>query len=195
VYDLINKRLSQTYKEVPQSMIRLDWILKHVVGDVLDVGCNDGPFTIEIAKAGHDVIGVDFLADLILKAWENVEKHAEEEWVERVVFECADAEDLPYDDGQFDTVVLTETLEHVRNPRTTLKEAHRVLIKNGRLLLTVPNFNIPQSTHYNLFDMDKLMKLLDGLFVIEEPDFDFASIYVIGKKIDLNKGARHGTPS
>jgi SAM-dependent methyltransferase len=187
MHALLNKPLSETYREVPQFMKRLEWILKHVEGDVLDVGCNDGPFTIEIAKKGHDVVGVEILADLVLKAWDIVEKNASEEWASRIAFEVADAENLPYDDAQFDTVAMTETLEHVRNPRVALREAHRVLVKNGKLLLTVPNFNIPQETHYHQFDMAKLLKLLDGLFIIEQTDFDMGSIYVIGRKIQVGR--------
>jgi ubiquinone/menaquinone biosynthesis C-methylase UbiE len=44
------------------------------------------------------------------------------------------AEALPFDGGEFDTVVCTFTLCSVTSPQTALSEARRVLKKGGRLL-------------------------------------------------------------
>jgi ubiquinone/menaquinone biosynthesis C-methylase UbiE len=44
------------------------------------------------------------------------------------------AEDLPFDDDSFDTVVATLVLCTVGNPQNALAEARRVLIEGGRLL-------------------------------------------------------------
>ena len=47
---------------------------------------------------------------------------------------------LPYPDGGFDTVLLCEVIEHmVSDPVFVLREIHRVLAPQGRLLLTTPN--------------------------------------------------------
>jgi ubiquinone/menaquinone biosynthesis C-methylase UbiE len=46
----------------------------------------------------------------------------------------ASAEDLPFDDGSFDTVVATLVLCTVDDPRRALAEARRVLVEGGRLL-------------------------------------------------------------
>jgi len=48
-------------------------------------------------------------------------------------------EKLPFKSGFFDYVVAAEVLEHLSNPGTCLKEIRRVLKKNGKLLVTVPN--------------------------------------------------------
>jgi SAM-dependent methyltransferase len=50
----------------------------------------------------------------------------------------ADVAALPFGSGQFDAAILSEVLEHVRNPRGTLEEAFRVLKPGGQLLLSVP---------------------------------------------------------
>jgi SAM-dependent methyltransferase len=47
-------------------------------------------------------------------------------------------ERLPFRDGAFDTVVLSEVLEHVREPGPVLQEARRVLRAGGALLVTAP---------------------------------------------------------
>jgi ubiquinone/menaquinone biosynthesis C-methylase UbiE len=46
----------------------------------------------------------------------------------------APAEDLPFDDGSFDTVVATLVLCTVQDPARALAEARRVLVEGGRLL-------------------------------------------------------------
>jgi SAM-dependent methyltransferase len=46
----------------------------------------------------------------------------------------ATAEALPFEDGEFDTVVCTFTLCSVRDPQASLAEARRVLAPAGRLL-------------------------------------------------------------
>ena len=45
---------------------------------------------------------------------------------------------LPLGDGEVDTVLCTETLEHVVEPAAFLRELRRVLAPAGRLVLTVP---------------------------------------------------------
>jgi SAM-dependent methyltransferase len=47
-------------------------------------------------------------------------------------------EALPFRDGSFDTVVISEVLEHVREPAAVLGEALRVVRPGGALLVTVP---------------------------------------------------------
>jgi ubiquinone/menaquinone biosynthesis C-methylase UbiE len=46
----------------------------------------------------------------------------------------ASAEDLPFDDGSFDTVVATLVLCTVGDPQRALAESRRVLVEGGRLL-------------------------------------------------------------
>jgi ubiquinone/menaquinone biosynthesis C-methylase UbiE len=46
----------------------------------------------------------------------------------------APAEDLPFDDGTFDTVVATLVFCTVQNPTRAVAEARRVLVEGGRLL-------------------------------------------------------------
>jgi SAM-dependent methyltransferase len=45
---------------------------------------------------------------------------------------------LPFDDGDFDTVLLTDVLEHIAQPRALLGEVARVLAPGGKAIVTVP---------------------------------------------------------
>ncbi len=55
----------------------------------------------------------------------------------------ADVRWLPFRDRAFDTVVMTDVIEHipVNNELIALKQIRRVLRNNGRLILSTPNHN------------------------------------------------------
>lgn len=46
--------------------------------------------------------------------------------------------DLPFEEGMADLVILTEVLEHLKEPQKILFEANRILKKDGYLILTTP---------------------------------------------------------
>ena len=49
-----------------------------------------------------------------------------------------DMQHLPYQDGVFDIVVHSDTLEHVPDPLAGLRECYRVLVPGGYCVFTVP---------------------------------------------------------
>jgi ubiquinone/menaquinone biosynthesis C-methylase UbiE len=50
-----------------------------------------------------------------------------------------DKENIPFEDNMFDTILCDSILEHTLNPKGLLLEISRVLKKNGKLILCVPN--------------------------------------------------------
>lgn len=97
-------------------------------GKVLDLGCGDGLFMEFLKKKGCDVKGVDISP----KAVERCIKKG----LDAVVLDF-DGKDLPFENGQFDTVVMLDVLEHLYFPLETLREANRVA---KRVVLVTPNF-------------------------------------------------------
>jgi ubiquinone/menaquinone biosynthesis C-methylase UbiE len=106
-------------------------------GKGLDIGCGNGPLTIQIAMRypRAEVVGIDYWG----KAWEYskriCDRNAEIEGVaQRVAFERARASSLPFDDGAFKLVVsnlVFHEVRDVRDKKKLLKEALRVVKKGG----------------------------------------------------------------
>lgn len=50
-------------------------------------------------------------------------------------------EPLPYSDSSFDTVIISDVIEHLENPSFVLREINRVLIDGGKMILATPHAN------------------------------------------------------
>ena len=100
-------------------------LFPQVQGTIADVGCGAQPFR-DLLRADVRYIGLDIDA-------------AEEKFGYRTAdIRPIRGELLPLDDGEVDAVLCTETLEHVLEPRSLLREIERALKPGGRLILTVP---------------------------------------------------------
>ncbi len=101
-------------------------------GSVLDVGCGEGVLTARWAErlGTGRVVGID-LEDPKL----------ESEWAKRrrgnLEFRATQAEELPFDENEFDLVAAIEALEHIPDPGRTLAEMTRVA--GSHLLVSVPH--------------------------------------------------------
>ena len=100
-------------------------------GMILDVGCGSGQFTGILVKylASYETItGVDVDEKTLREAGKNFPG-------KEFIFHTASAQDLPFDEGSFDTAVISRALHHMENPVRTLEEMHRVLRPGGYLLI------------------------------------------------------------
>ena len=103
-------------------------------GTVLDVGTGPGALAVAIAQrcAECTVIGIDLAPEMLASA----EARARDVGVsERVRFEVADAAALPLADGSVDVAVSTLSLHHWRDVPAILRELHRVVRSDGRVLI------------------------------------------------------------
>lgn len=94
----------------------------HLTGRTLDVGCGSKPYR-------------SFCHSSLYVGLEIYSKEGKEEKPADVLY---DGHDFPFRDGQFDSVLTSQVLEHVFSPDEFLGEIRRVLKVGGILLLTVP---------------------------------------------------------
>jgi len=92
---------------------------------VLDIGCGAGFLANELARHGHQVIGLDAAPDSLAVA----EAH---DRTGRVTYVRGDARELPWAAGAFEAVCAMDLLEHVEEPAQVVEEAARVLVPGGR---------------------------------------------------------------
>ena len=147
-------------------------------GAVLDLGCGDGRLTIELRA--RRIVG----ADVSRVALDRARARVADRGIELV--ELTPGAVMPFDDGEFDLVLLAETIEHVADVQTLLAEARRVLRPDGELAVTTPahgrrtglsllirgferSFD-PLSPHVRFFSRDSLRGML------REAGFDVRSV-------------------
>jgi SAM-dependent methyltransferase len=97
---------------------------------VLDVACGTGNLALPAARKGAVVTGVDIAPNLI----EQARARAEAENLE-CRFEEGDAENLPYADASFDTVVTMFGAMFAPRPDVTASELVRVCRPGGRIAM------------------------------------------------------------
>lgn len=100
-------------------------VLSACQGSVLDVGCGAQPYR-KLLPANVSYTGID-TAD--------AQSHFGYTVPDTLYFQ---GDTWPVVSGSIDTVIATETLEHVAHPEKFLAEAKRVLKPDGWLVLTVP---------------------------------------------------------
>jgi SAM-dependent methyltransferase len=131
---------------------------------VLDAGCGDGILT-RFLSTRHSYVGVDFSTRLLLRA---VRYH-------RGVYIRGDLGHLPFSDDSFDVAVSLQVLQYLRRPEEALREISRVLRKDGKLFLSLPN---AESFKYRLqgtppiqlqrFDHVNMRLMLTGIFEVQD---------------------------
>lgn len=104
---------------------------------VLEVACGRGGFVKELSRAGAHVTGCDLSLAALRVGHEKL--RALGNGVSSALVQ-GDAQVLPFADDSFDIVVSCETIEHVPEVKSALREMWRVTCPGGRLLLTTPNY-------------------------------------------------------
>ena len=99
---------------------------------ILDIGTGKGLAAIEIARRGVPVTSVDVSEEELRMAFLNA-RAAE---VDRNIhFHIGDANELPFDDDQFELVTMINVLHHLDEVEGIFGEVSRVLAPEGRFLV------------------------------------------------------------
>ena len=101
------------------------------LGDLLDIGSGRGGSLKLLGSRAQRAVGVDIDADARQLARAELLLAG----VENCSLRKGDMYELPFADGEFDTVILDDVLGTAERPMTALSEARRLLKPAGRLLL------------------------------------------------------------
>ena len=99
--------------------------------EVLELAAGPGLLAKHVAPAARRMIATDYSDGMIAEAKKG-------ESPANLIFEVADAMQLPYADDSFDVVLIANALHIVPDPEQVLREIDRVLRPGG--LLIAPNF-------------------------------------------------------
>lgn len=131
-------------------------LLSHLIEGqkVLEPGCGNGDLSIEVAKRGFDVTGLDISKAGIRQA---IQQRKTDNLDTNTEFLVGDGTRLPFPDSSFDSILLAEVLKHVRSSKKLLDEAIRVVRNGGRIIISVPDgLLIPWPGHLRIFLKDTL---------------------------------------
>ena len=174
-------------------------------GSILDIGCGTGEFLATMKSAGWDTTGLEPDEGARLQAQQ---KGLAVEPSERL-FDLASE--------QFDVITMWHVLEHVHQLHEYLDTIHRLLKKDGKLLIAVPNYLSKDATHYGehwaAYDVPRhlyhftpeAMKVLQashGLHIFSVKALTFDGFYVSilsekykNRKVRILDGFLHGFSS
>lgn len=131
---------------------RVEWLLDAIHGgSALEIGCGDGGFTALLSRQVERVVALDVsrpsLRALEARRLANVEPRA-------ALVELFSTSE------RFQWIVLSEVLEHLREPLGTVRRCLGWLAPGGRLLITTPKGRWESVEHLHDFTMESLCALL-----------------------------------
>ena len=124
---------------------------------VLELGCSGGVLIKNLKARGFlDITGLDISGKAI--------KKCKERGIENAI--VGDAADTKIAGKKFDVIIASDLLEHMEDDSKALKEWHRLLDKNGSLIVFTPAFRFLWSghdvsnQHYRRYAKKELLSLL-----------------------------------
>ncbi len=126
--------------------------LAHVIAiantpqNTLDVGCAKGFLVSNLRQLGINAYGID-ISDYAIS-----QNQRHRKFLSKV---DAGSDRFPFKNNFFDLITCFDAIEHVRNHRHLLKECHRVLKKNGHMIISTPKKKYPwdkDATHINIHE-------------------------------------------
>jgi SAM-dependent methyltransferase len=106
---------------------------------VLEAGCGPAHVVYYLKQHGYRAIGVDYAPEALVTTHERFPD---------LPLHMGDVHNLPYASNTFGAVLSFGVVEHFEHgPDLALRESHRVLAKNGKLVITVPHPQFVESLY------------------------------------------------
>ncbi|WP_066377203.1 MULTISPECIES: class I SAM-dependent methyltransferase [unclassified Anabaena] len=109
----------------------------YVKGDLLDLGCGMCPLYGLYKDLSNSHYCIDWDNSLYPNPYADLL--------------CDINNSIPLENNSFDTVILSDVLEHIVEPKSLLQEIHRLLRKDGVVILNVPFFERIHESPYDYY--------------------------------------------
>lgn len=115
-----------------------DWYVEHLRPSdiVLDVGCANGAHTLKAAARCKRIVGFDYDVNHLSVARRTALAQGQ---ANAHLFAWDVTRPFPFADGMFDAALFLDVIEHLIPRGLVLREIHRVLKDDGRLMVSAPN--------------------------------------------------------
>ena len=107
-------------------------------GRVLEVGCGCGMLSLELARRGLDVVGLDLSPTSIAVSDRFKDENPYLEGFGSLQYICGDINATPFENESFETVVFFRSLHHMPEGAALLAKVARLLKKNGQIIISEP---------------------------------------------------------
>lgn len=140
-------------RDEPQHRELVEWTVEQLTdvvappGPVADLGCGPGAHSLELARLGYDVVGVDSSPRMVEVARSRAERDATQ-----AAFEVCDVSGrLPFADASLGGALAILVVQHLSQPTAFVSEVRRCLRPGGHLLLTAPSRDSTSPTTQGLY--------------------------------------------
>jgi len=161
--------------------------------NILEVGCGNGYLSLELARAGHDVTGLDLSAEIIEVAERTKAAHPLTAGSGTLTYQCADIRTWQATEGRFDVVVINRALHHLPDLPSTLTSIKRLLGREGLLICQDYAYDrLDEPTAAWMYAMQRLL-FLSGLSTDDPaivPDDEARSLEAV-RAAWLKRGTDH----
>lgn len=127
---------------------------------ILEVGCGNGYLTLELARDGHAVTGIDLSADSIEVAERSKAAHPDTPGFGSLRYLSTDVNTWQALDASVDCVIFNRSLHHISNLPQTMVTMKRLLKPGGRIICQDYAYDrFDEQTACWLFQMQRLLFL------------------------------------
>lgn len=165
VWDMINPRIWHssylTHKAIKQNILTFVWFIKREY-KLLDLWCWQKPYK-SLFPIEMNYIWIDAI----------------DTWYQDYI---CNARELPFSDNEFDVLISTQALEHIKNTQKTLLEIKRVVKRNWYLFISLPFLYPQHSAPYDFYRFTKnwLYELFKDfeIILIRQNTFYFSTLFL-----------------
>ncbi|MBU2522925.1 MAG: methyltransferase domain-containing protein [Nanoarchaeota archaeon] len=155
---------------------------------ILDAACGTGRYTEDFFRKKAKIIGIDFSIKMIEVARKKNTK---------IDYRVADlTKKLPFPNNYFDKINCGQALKHIKNLKFTLREFHRVLKKNGKLIFSVTHPDMDWTDYNTRSDVSLDLRAKSDIFQHKFCDyfeaFEYAGFKInVIKQVKINEKIKH----